>query len=187
MQFWERARVRDLDAESRMAKKLRERFVDATAHYVPNLLNMASKPRWCTHMARTRRRRFGNIVGHVKGVSDMSSLDSWTRDQFDPAMSWADVEWVRKRWDGKLILKGVLDSVDAPRAADAGADVVVVSNHGGRQLDGALSSTEALPANSTPPWRCAGTQISRLWMPKFCRPGFSALTRPLHRGVKPWT
>jgi len=111
-----------------------------------NLLNMASKPHWCMHMARTRRRYFGNIVGHVKGVSDMSSLDSWTRDQFDPTMSWADVEWVRKRWDGKLILKGVIDPVDALRAADSGADVVVVSNHGGRQLDGALSSIEALPA-----------------------------------------
>jgi L-lactate dehydrogenase (cytochrome) len=113
---------------------------------LPNLLNMASKPRWCMHMARTRRRYFGNIVGHVKGVSDMSSLDSWTRDQFDPTMSWSDVEWVRKRWNGKLILKGVLDPVDALRAAEAGADVVVVSNHGGRQLDGALSSIEALPA-----------------------------------------
>lgn len=111
-----------------------------------NLLNMASKPRWCMQMARTRRRHFGNIVGHVDGVSDMSSLDAWTKDQFDPTLGWADVEWVRKRWNGKLILKGILDPVDALHAADAGADVVVASNHGGRQLDGALSSIAALPA-----------------------------------------
>ncbi|KVC56565.1 alpha-hydroxy-acid oxidizing protein [Burkholderia stagnalis] len=113
---------------------------------LPNLLNMASKPQWCFQMARTRRRHFGNIVGHVEGVSDMSSLDSWTQDQFDPTLSWADVAWVRKRWDKTLILKGVLDPVDARLAADAGADAIVVSNHGGRQLDGALSSIKALPA-----------------------------------------
>ncbi|KVN22786.1 alpha-hydroxy-acid oxidizing enzyme [Burkholderia pyrrocinia] len=113
---------------------------------LPNLLNMVSKPRWCMQMARTRRRHFGNIVGHVDGVTDMSSLDSWTNDQFDPTLGWADVEWVRKRWKGKLIVKGILDPIDALHAADAGADVVVVSNHGGRQLDGALSSIRALPA-----------------------------------------
>ncbi|MFD1559377.1 L-lactate dehydrogenase [Paraburkholderia silviterrae] len=113
---------------------------------LPNLLNIASKPRWCMQMARTRRRHFGNIVGHVDGVTDMSSLNSWTNDQFDPTLGWADVEWVRKRWGGKLIVKGILDSTDALHAAKAGADVIVVSNHGGRQLDGALSSIKALPA-----------------------------------------
>ncbi|AEA65898.1 alpha-hydroxy acid oxidase [Burkholderia gladioli] len=113
---------------------------------LPNLLNMVSKPSWCMQMARTRRLHFGNIVGHVDGVTDMSSLDSWTNDQFDPTLGWADVEWVRKRWKGKLIVKGILDPIDALHAADAGADVVVVSNHGGRQLDGALSSIRALPA-----------------------------------------
>ncbi|KVE41114.1 alpha-hydroxy acid oxidase [Burkholderia sp. BDU5] len=113
---------------------------------LPNLLNMASKPRWCIGMARTRRRHFGNIVGHVKGVTDMSSLDSWTREQFDPTIDWRDVEWVRQRWDGKLIVKGILDPRDAHLAADAGADAIVVSNHGGRQLDGAMSSVDALPA-----------------------------------------
>lgn len=113
---------------------------------LPNLLDMMRKPGWCLGMARTRRRHFGNIVGHVKGVTDMWSLDSWTREQFDPTIGWRDAEWVRRRWNGKLIVKGVLDADDALRAADAGADAIVVSNHGGRQLDGAMSSVEALPA-----------------------------------------
>ncbi|WP_168789997.1 alpha-hydroxy acid oxidase [Paraburkholderia aromaticivorans] len=111
-----------------------------------NLLNMASKPAWTWGMARAKRRHFGNIVGHVKGVDDMSSLASWVRDQFDPTVTWADIEWIRKRWNGKLILKGILDTHDALRAVDAGADVIVVSNHGGRQLDGAVSTIEALPS-----------------------------------------
>lgn len=111
-----------------------------------NLLNMASKPAWSWSIARARRRHFGNIVGHVKGVEDMSSLVSWVKNQFDPTVTWADVEWIRKRWNGKLILKGILDPQDARRAVDAGADVIVVSNHGGRQLDGAVSSIQSLPA-----------------------------------------
>lgn len=110
-----------------------------------NILNMASKPRWCIQMAGTRRHQFGNIVGHVAGVSDLSSLGSWTRDQFDPTLNWSDVLWVRKRWKGKLILKGVLDPIDAICAVNSGADAIVVSNHGGRQLDGALSTIKALP------------------------------------------
>ncbi len=113
---------------------------------VANLLNMAGKPAWSWSIARAKRRHFGNIVGHVEGVDDMSSLASWVKHQFDPAMSWADIEWIRKLWRGKLIVKGILDPVDAQRALDAGADVVVVSNHGGRQLDGAVSSIESLPA-----------------------------------------
>ncbi|WP_457336255.1 alpha-hydroxy acid oxidase [Rhizobacter sp. P5_C2] len=112
---------------------------------IANLINLATKPRWCMAMLGTQRRTFGNIVGHVKGVADMSSLGSWTADQFDPALSWADVEWIKKRWGGKLILKGILDAEDARLAADTGADALIVSNHGGRQLDGALSSIEALP------------------------------------------
>jgi len=112
---------------------------------IANLINLATKPRWCMAMLGTPRRTFGNIVGHVKGVADMSSLGSWTADQFDPALSWADVEWIKKRWGGKLILKGILDAEDARLAADTGADALIVSNHGGRQLDGALSSIEALP------------------------------------------
>lgn len=112
---------------------------------IANLINLATKPQWCMAMLGTKRRTFGNIVGHVKGVADMSSLGSWTADQFDPTLSWADVEWIKKRWGGKLILKGILDAEDARLAADSGADALIVSNHGGRQLDGALSSIEALP------------------------------------------
>jgi isopentenyl diphosphate isomerase/L-lactate dehydrogenase-like FMN-dependent dehydrogenase len=110
-----------------------------------NLVNLATKPAWCFEMMRTRRRSFGNLVGHVQGVSDMNSLSSWVKEQFDPELSWADVEWVKKRWGGKLILKGIMEPTDARLAADSGADALVVSNHGGRQLDGAESSITALP------------------------------------------
>ncbi len=111
-----------------------------------NVLNMMTCPAWCWGMLNTRRRGFGNIVGHAKNVSDMSSLSSWTAEQFDPALSWDDVAWVRKRWGGKLILKGIMDIEDARLAAQSGADALIVSNHGGRQLDGAESSITALPA-----------------------------------------
>ncbi len=97
-------------------------------------------------MLGTPRRQFGNIVGHVKGVEDMSSLGEWTAQQFDPRLNWNDVQWIKKRWGGKLILKGIQDPEDARLAVDAGADALIVSNHGGRQLDGAQSSIEALPA-----------------------------------------
>jgi len=113
---------------------------------VPNIVNMMGKPRWCMGMLGTKRRQFGNIVGHVKGVADMSSLSEWTARQFDQSLSWADVEWVKQRWGGKLILKGILDVEDAQLAVASGADALIVSNHGGRQLDGASSSIEALPA-----------------------------------------
>lgn len=111
-----------------------------------NLLNLATKPHWCLGMLGTQRRTFRNIAGHAKGVSDMSSLSSWTAEQFDPALSWDDVKEIKDYWGGKLILKGVLDAEDAVKAADSGADAIIVSNHGGRQLDGALSSIAALPA-----------------------------------------
>ena len=113
---------------------------------LPNLLDMMSKPRWCLGMLGTPRRGFGNIIGHVEGVDDMGSLGQWTAQQFDPRLSWADVEWIKKRWGGPLILKGVMEPEDARLAAGSGADALVVSNHGGRQLDGAPSSIEALPA-----------------------------------------
>lgn len=112
---------------------------------LPNILNMMSKPRWCLGMLQTKRHQFGNIVGHVKNVSDMGSLASWTASQFDPRLSWADVEWIKKRWGGKLIIKGILDADDAQLAVNSGADALIVSNHGGRQLDGAMASIEALP------------------------------------------
>ncbi|MBV4395802.1 alpha-hydroxy-acid oxidizing protein [Advenella alkanexedens] len=110
-----------------------------------NLMNLALKPEWCWHMLKTKRRTFGNIVGHAKGVGDMSSLASWTAEQFDPSLSWDDVEWIKKKWGGKLIIKGIMDKEDALHAADCGADSIVVSNHGGRQLDGAPSTITVLP------------------------------------------
>lgn len=110
-----------------------------------NLLNLMTKPRWCLGMLGTPRRSFGNVVGHAKDVGDLSSLSSWVASQFDPRLNWADVEWIKKRWGGKLILKGIMDVEDARLAAASGADALIVSNHGGRQLDGAPSSIAALP------------------------------------------
>lgn len=110
-----------------------------------NLLNLATKPRWCLGMAGTRRRTFGNIVGHAKGADDLDSIVSWTHEQFDQRMDWDDVEWIKDRWGGTMILKGVMEVDDAVRAADTGADALVVSNHGGRQLDGAPSSISVVP------------------------------------------
>jgi L-lactate dehydrogenase (cytochrome) len=111
-----------------------------------NIINMATKVRWGLGMLGTKRHGFGNIVGHVKGVENMGSLSEWTSKQFDPALSWNDVEWIKKRWGGKLILKGIQDVEDAHLAVNSGADALIVSNHGGRQLDGAPSSITALPA-----------------------------------------
>jgi L-lactate dehydrogenase (cytochrome) len=111
-----------------------------------NWINLATKPAWCLDMLGTKRRQFGNIVGHVKGVDDMSSLSNWTAQQFDPRLNWDDVERIKQRWGGKLILKGIQDVEDAKLAVQSGADALIVSNHGGRQLDGAESSIRALPA-----------------------------------------
>jgi L-lactate dehydrogenase (cytochrome) len=113
---------------------------------LPNIINMMTKPRWCLGMLGTPRREFGNIVGHVKGVENMGSLSAWTAQQFDPRLNWGDVEWIKKRWGGKIILKGIQDVEDAKLAVASGADALIVSNHGGRQLDGAQSSIQALPA-----------------------------------------
>jgi L-lactate dehydrogenase (cytochrome) len=112
---------------------------------LPNIINMATKPRWCLGMLGTKRREFGNIVGHVQGVDNMSSLSAWTSQQFDPTLNWNDVEWIKKRWGGKIVLKGIQDAEDARHAVNSGADALIVSNHGGRQLDGAPSSITALP------------------------------------------
>lgn len=110
-----------------------------------NLVNMLTKPSWCLGMLRTRNRHFGNIVGHVKGVNDVGSLSEWASKQFDPSLTWEDVQWIRRTWSGKLILKGIQDVNDAIKAVEVGADALIVSNHGGRQLDGAESSIKALP------------------------------------------
>jgi len=135
-----------------------------------NILNLMTKPRWCLGMLGTKRRSFGNIVGHAKGVGDLSSLSSWTAEQFDPALSWADVEWIKKRWGGKLILKGIMDEEDARLAVDSGADALIVSNHGGRQLDGAPSSIAALPAIA----QAVGQRIE-VWMDGGIRSGQDVL------------
>jgi L-lactate dehydrogenase (cytochrome) len=112
---------------------------------LPNILDMMIRPQWSLEMLATKRRTFRNIVGHAKGVGDLSSLMSWTNEQFDPKLDWSKIARIRDQWGGKLILKGILDEEDAQRAADFGADAIIVSNHGGRQLDGALSSIRMLP------------------------------------------
>jgi isopentenyl diphosphate isomerase/L-lactate dehydrogenase-like FMN-dependent dehydrogenase len=112
---------------------------------IGNIINLATKPRWCLGMLGTKRHTFRNLVGHVESVSDMKSLAAWTNEQFDPRLSWDDVKWVKDQWGGKLILKGIQDVEDAVLAAQSGADAIVVSNHGGRQLDGTPSSISALP------------------------------------------
>ena len=109
-----------------------------------NLIDLAFKPRWCLGMLSTGNRTFGNIVGHAKGVSNMTSLSEWTHAQFDPTLNWDSIDWIRERWDGPLILKGINDVEDARIAAGKGADALIVSNHGGRQLDGAAASIDML-------------------------------------------
>ncbi|NUB46184.1 alpha-hydroxy-acid oxidizing protein [Fertoebacter nigrum] len=113
---------------------------------LPVLLDLATKWRWGLGMLGTKRRSFGNIVGHAKGVGDTSSLMSWISEQFDPMLDWAKIARIRDQWGGKLILKGILDADDARLAADFGADAIIVSNHGGRQLDGAVSAIRMLPS-----------------------------------------
>jgi L-lactate dehydrogenase (cytochrome) len=110
-----------------------------------NLIDMATKPAWALSILKGKHKTFGNLAGHVRGMENVTSLAQWTNSQFDPALSWKDVEWVRSLWSGKLILKGILDVEDAKTAASTGASALVVSNHGGRQLDGAPSSISALP------------------------------------------
>ena len=129
-------------------------------------------------MARTKRHSFGNIVGHAKGVEDLSSLGSWTAEQFDPQLDWGKIARIRDMWGGKLILKGVLDEEDARRAADFGADAMIVSNHGGRQLDGALSSIRRLPSIA----RAVGDQVE-VWMDGGIRSGQDVL-KALAMGAK---
>ncbi|MDG1112853.1 MAG: alpha-hydroxy acid oxidase [Pseudomonadales bacterium] len=111
-----------------------------------NIINMATKPRWGLGMLGTPRRDFGNIIGHVAGVKDTGSLSEWTRQQFDPGLNWDDVAWIKDLWGGPLIIKGIMTPEDACLARDHGADAIIVSNHGGRQLDGAPASIQVLPA-----------------------------------------
>ena len=135
----------DLQVLGQRHKDLRNGLSAPPKMTLSTVLNLMTKPRWGLGMLGTRRHGFGNIIGHAKSVSDMSSLSAWTTQQFDPCLSWADVEWIKRRWGGKLIIKGIMDPEDARLAAGSGADALIVSNHGGRQLDGAQSSIEALP------------------------------------------
>ncbi|WLI90899.1 alpha-hydroxy acid oxidase [Massilia sp. R2A-15] len=136
----------DLQVLGQRHKDIRNGMTAPPKLTIANIANLMTKPAWCLGMLGTKRRFFGNIVGHASAVSDMSSLSSWTSQQFDPRMSWDDVAWVKQRWGGKLIIKGIMDVEDAKLAAASGADALIVSNHGGRQLDGAQSSIGALPA-----------------------------------------
>ena len=131
-----------------------------------NLINLLAKPRWCMGMLATQNRQFGNIVGHVEGVDDMSSLSAWTASQFDPSLDWNEVAQIKKQWGGKLILKGILDPEDAKLAVEVGADAIIVSNHGGRQLDGAPSTIEALSAIVD----AVGSQVE-IWLDSGIRSG----------------
>jgi L-lactate dehydrogenase (cytochrome) len=120
-----------------------------------NIIDMATKPAWALSILRGKRKTFGNLAGHVKGMDDVTSLAEWTNSQFDPALNWNDVAFIKSHWPGKLIIKGILDVEDARIAVGLGADALVVSNHGGRQLDGASSSIQALPKIAD----AVGTQI----------------------------
>ena len=112
---------------------------------VSKLIDFATKPTWVSGILRGKRRTFGNLVGHLKGTDDVTALSVWINSQFDTTLNWKDIDWIRSIWPGKLILKGILDVEDAEIAAKTGAQAIVVSNHGGRQLDGAPSSIEVLP------------------------------------------
>ncbi|HHW4678439.1 MAG TPA: alpha-hydroxy acid oxidase, partial [Xylella sp.] len=136
----------DLQIQGQRHKDIKNGLSAPPKPTLRNLVNLATKLRWCLGMLGTKRHTFGNIMGHAKGVSDLSSLSSWTEEQFDPCLSWDDVAWIKECWGGKLIIKGILDADDARLAADSGADALIVSNHGGRQLDGARSTIEVLPS-----------------------------------------
>jgi L-lactate dehydrogenase (cytochrome) len=134
----------DLQILAQRHKDLRNGLSSPPKFTPSSVWQLASRPGWCLKMAGTKHRTFGNIVGHAKGVGDLSSLGAWTAEQFDQQLSWKDVEWIKERWGGKLILKGILDKEDAVMATNSGADAIIVSNHGGRQLDGAPSSISVL-------------------------------------------
>ena len=136
----------DLQILGQRHKDLRNGLSAPPKLTLKNIANIMTKPQWALGMLGTQRRGFGNIIGHVTGVDDMGSLSEWTQKQFDPTLNWADVAWIKERWGGKLILKGIQDVEDARLAVESGADALIVSNHGGRQLDGAESSIQALPA-----------------------------------------
>ncbi|MDA8952252.1 alpha-hydroxy-acid oxidizing protein [Pseudomonadales bacterium] len=134
----------DLQIIGQRHKDIKNQMTAPPRLTLANLINMATKPCWCMGMLATRRHSFGNIVGHAKGVENLTSLSEWSAEQLDPALSWDDVAWVQEQWGGKLILKGIMDREDAAIAAGLGVDAIIVSNHGGRQLDGAPASMDVL-------------------------------------------
>jgi len=136
----------DLQMFGQRNKDIRNGLAVPFSPTINNLVNLMSKPAWCFDMLRHRKIQFGNLYGHVEQIQGFRSLTKWTDDQFDPTLNWEDVKKLRERWKGKLILKGILDAEDAKTAVSIGADAIVVSNHGGRQLDGAPSTIEVLPA-----------------------------------------
>ena len=160
----------DLQVIGQRHKDLKNGLTAPPRPTVANIINLMTKPRWCLGMLGTRRHTFGNLVGHVEAVTNMNSLASWTNEQFDPRLSWDDVKWVKEQWGGKLILKGIQDVEDAELAAASGADAIVVSNHGGRQLDGAPSSIQALP----PIVQAVGSKLE-VWMDGGIRSGQDVL------------
>ena len=160
----------DLQILGQRHKDLKNGLTSPPKLTIPNILNMMTKPRWAMGMLRTPRRQFRNIVGHVKGVTKLADLTAWANEQFDPKLDWDKVARIRDQWGGKFILKGILDAEDAKMAADAGADAVIVSNHGGRQLDGALSSIRMLPSVV----RAVGDR-TEVWLDSGIRSGQDAL------------
>lgn len=168
----------DLQILGQRHKDLKNGLTSPPKLTIPNILNMATKPAWTLAMLQTHRRQFRNIVGHVKGVQKLSDLTAWANEQFDPKLDWGKVARIRDQWGGKFILKGILDEEDARRAADFGADAIVVSNHGGRQLDGALSSIRMLPRIV----RAVGDQ-TEVWMDGGIRSGQDVL-KALALGAK---
>jgi L-lactate dehydrogenase (cytochrome) len=135
----------DLQVQGQRHRDIRNGLTVPPRMSIANIVDMATKPRWSLGILRAGRFTFGNLKGHVKDVQSMTSFAQWIAGSFDPSLSWKDVEWLRKQWPGKLIIKGILDVDDAKTAVASGADAVVVSNHGGRQLDGARSTISALP------------------------------------------
>jgi L-lactate dehydrogenase (cytochrome) len=168
----------DLQILGQRHKDLKNGLTSPPKPTIPNLINIATKPRWALGMLKTPHRQFRNIVGHVKNVQKLSDLTAWANEQFDDKLDWGKVARIRDQWKGKFILKGVLDAEDAKMAADAGADAVIVSNHGGRQLDGALSSIRVLPQVV----RAIGDQ-TEVWMDGGIRSGQDVL-KALALGAK---
>ncbi len=160
----------DLQLVAQRHKDLKNRLSAPPRPSVATVLDLATRWRWGLQMLRTRRHTFRNIIGHAKGVDDIASLMNWSNEQFDPLLNWDKVARIRDRWGGKLVIKGILEAEDAERAADLGADAIIVSNHGGRQLDGALSTIRSLA-----PVVAAVGQRTEVWLDGGIRTGQDVL------------